>query len=92
MKKEDYRKFLDEQYKVVQNNSLRKDHLAIPMARMSPGNSRHGTRKDRGLSESHLIPGINNLSTVGSAPMERGVHHIYSFEPRDNVYQVNGAG
>jgi hypothetical protein len=48
--------------------------------------------KERGLTESHLIPGINNLSTVGSSPMKRGVHHIYQFLPRDNVYQVNGAG
>lgn len=48
--------------------------------------------QERGFSENHLVPGINNISTIGSSPMKRGVHHIYNFFPRDNVYQVNGAG
>ena len=45
------------------------------------------------ISKEFLIPGIHHTSTVGSSPMLRGVHHIYSIEPRDFVYNVtSGAG
>lgn len=42
----------------------------------------------------HLIPGIHNLSTVGSSPLKRGAmpHQIRTLEPRDHLYRNIGAG
>ena len=82
-RKDEYKNQLDNQYKYQQIVQENKQYQNVPQSKRNVSH----------ISDEYLIPGIHHTNTVGSSPMKRGVHHIYTIEPRDYVYNVtSGAG
>ena len=90
-RQDDYKQFLDQQMKY---NTIKAHHTILPQTKDSrktgmglmPGDIPQNNAKE------HMIPGINNLNTVGSSPLKRMAHQMVTLQRRDGRYNQEGAG
>ena len=84
-RQDDYKQFLDQQMKY---NTIKAHHTILPQTKDSrktgmglmPGDIPQNNAKE------HMIPGINNLNTVGSSPLKRMAHQMVTLQRRDGRY------
>jgi len=82
--------YLDTQLDYAQK---RLQKVNVPMTKHFT-NSPEKERQGSPTNSEHLVPGIHNISSVGSQPLKRGVkpQHIVALHERDKVYHSMGAG